>query len=150
MTQPPVAEPVPLQRRDDGTIHVANTRVTLDVVVEAFRSGATAEEIAQDYSSLNLADIYAVIAYYLRHEPEIENYLLHPDALARFVHKQASASSAAELREHFRQKYPGAFLEMVVFGVQVAQCAVLNGCRVVQREETFQNRRVVRRSRRRC
>ena len=91
MTQPPVAEPVPLQRHGDGTFRVANTRVSLDTVVGAFRSGATAEEIAQDYSSLKLSDIYAVIAYYLRHEAEVESYLRERRARAAEVRRQNEA-----------------------------------------------------------
>lgn len=91
MTQPPLAEPIPLERRDDGTIRVANTRVMLDTVVAAFRAGATAEEIAQDYSSLKLSDIYAVIAYCLRHEAEVESYLQERRARADEVRRQNEA-----------------------------------------------------------
>ena len=91
MAQPPLAEPIPLQRHEDGTIRVANTRVSLDTVVGAFRAGATAEEIAQDYSSLKLSDIYAVIAYYLRHEAEVESYLRERTALAAEVRRQNQA-----------------------------------------------------------
>jgi uncharacterized protein (DUF433 family) len=38
--------------------------------------GATAEEIAQQYPSVSLADIYQVIGYYPRHETELEEYFL--------------------------------------------------------------------------
>lgn len=54
---------------------VGGTRVTLDTLVAAFDAGATAEEIAQQYPSVALADVYAVIAYYLLHQPEIQAYL---------------------------------------------------------------------------
>lgn len=54
---------------------MAGTRVSLDTVIHAFKSGATAEEIAQDYPSLALPDVYAVLAHYLRHRAEIESYL---------------------------------------------------------------------------
>jgi uncharacterized protein (DUF433 family) len=46
----------------DGAVRVAGTRVTLDTIVAAFDAGATAEEIAQHYSSISLADVYSVIA----------------------------------------------------------------------------------------
>lgn len=68
-------ERVPLQTDADGVIRVAGTRVTLDTLVAAFDAGATAEEIAQQYPSVALADIYLVIAYYLRHPSEIRAYL---------------------------------------------------------------------------
>jgi uncharacterized protein (DUF433 family) len=68
-------EPVPLAADRDGVMRVGGTRVTLDMVVAAFREGATAEEITQQYPSLQLADVYAVIGYYLRHQPEVDDYL---------------------------------------------------------------------------
>jgi uncharacterized protein (DUF433 family) len=70
-----VAEPIPLKMDADGIVHVGGTRVTLDTVVVAFKEGATAEEIVYQYPSLNLADVYAVIAYYLQRRPEVEAYL---------------------------------------------------------------------------
>ncbi len=76
MNLPAVSDPVPLTLAEDsGVIRVAGTRVTLDTVIGAFKSGATPEEIAQDYSSVPLADVYAVITYYLRHRSEVEEYL---------------------------------------------------------------------------
>lgn len=68
-------EIIPLQADSDGVVRVAGTRVTLETVIAAFSEGATAEEIAQQYPSLNLADIYAVIGYYLRHSEEVTAYL---------------------------------------------------------------------------
>jgi uncharacterized protein (DUF433 family) len=68
-------EIIPLQADSDGVVRVAGTRVTLEMVIAAFSEGATAEEIAQQYPSLNLADIYAVIGYYLRHTEEVAAYL---------------------------------------------------------------------------
>jgi uncharacterized protein (DUF433 family) len=68
-------EPVPLTTDRDGVVRVGSTRVPLDTVVAAFHTGATAEEIAEQYPTLDLVDIYAVIAYYLRHRGEVEEYL---------------------------------------------------------------------------
>ena len=70
-----VAEPAPLQANEDGVILIGKTRVTLDTVVSVFNQGATAEEIVYRYPSLNLADVYATIAFYLKHQSEIEVYL---------------------------------------------------------------------------
>lgn len=70
-----VAEPAPLKENEDGVILVGKTRVTLDTVVSVFQQGATAEEIVYRYPSLNLADVYATIAFYLNHQSEVEAYL---------------------------------------------------------------------------
>jgi len=51
-------ERVPIHTDADGVVRVAGTRVTLDTIVAAFDAGATAEEIAQQYSSISLADVY--------------------------------------------------------------------------------------------
>ena len=70
-----VTENIPLRTDAGGVVRVGNTRVTLDTVVSAFRDGATAEEIVQQYPSLNLADVYHVIGYYLRRTSEVDAYL---------------------------------------------------------------------------
>ena len=68
-------EPVPIDIDAEGVARVGGTRVSIDTVIYAFQQGATAEEIAQQYPVLNLADIYSTITYYLRHKDEIDNYL---------------------------------------------------------------------------
>lgn len=71
----PAAVEIPLSTDAYGVVRVSGTRVTLDSVVNAFHAGATAEEIAQQFPSLPLADVYQVIAYYLNHSAEVESYL---------------------------------------------------------------------------
>lgn len=71
----PATAQVPLITDSKGVIRVDGTRVTLDTVATAFRSGATAEEIVQQFPTLSLADVYQVIAYYLQHAAEVDAYL---------------------------------------------------------------------------
>jgi uncharacterized protein (DUF433 family) len=75
MSSSSVTEIIPLRTDSTGVIRVGGTRVTLDTVVGAFCDGATAEQIVQQYPSLNLADVYHVIGYYLRRTTEVEAYL---------------------------------------------------------------------------
>jgi uncharacterized protein (DUF433 family) len=84
-------EPPPLQETEDGVVRVGGTRVTLDTVVAAFDQGATAEEIVEQYPSLDLADAYAVIAYYLHHRAEVEAYLAKRGEDARRVRHENEA-----------------------------------------------------------
>lgn len=84
-------ELVPLAPDNEGVIRVGGTRVTLDTVVGAFEQGATPEEIALRYTSLQLADIYLVIAYYLRHQAEVKAYLEQEEMLAEEVRRQNEA-----------------------------------------------------------
>jgi uncharacterized protein (DUF433 family) len=66
---------IPLRRDETGAIRVGKTRVLLELVIHAFQDGATPETIVHRYSTLNLPDVYAVIAYYLRHRQQVEEYL---------------------------------------------------------------------------
>jgi uncharacterized protein (DUF433 family) len=66
---------IPLRIDEQGTVRIGTTEVTLDVVMAAYDRGATAEQIAQKFGELALADVYAVIGYCLRHETEIREYL---------------------------------------------------------------------------
>jgi uncharacterized protein (DUF433 family) len=75
MAESVMTESIPLVTGSDGVMRVRGTRVTLDVLLAAFREGATAEEIAQQYPSVSLADVYQVIGYSLRHSSELEPYL---------------------------------------------------------------------------
>jgi uncharacterized protein (DUF433 family) len=83
-----VNTPVPLKTDVDGVVRVGNTRVTLDTVIATFKEGATAEEIVAQYPSLNLADVYAVIGYYLQQQPEVEAYLSQRQQVADEVRRQ--------------------------------------------------------------
>lgn len=84
------AEPVPLAADADGVYRVAGTRVTLDTLVAAYQEGATPEEMTDQYPSIRLDHVYAVIGYYLRHREEVEVYL------GRRVAHAAEVKSAVE------------------------------------------------------
>lgn len=66
---------VPLSSDQAGVLRVTGTRVSLDSLIFAFNEGATPEEIVQQYPSLDLKDVYAVISHYLQHQVEVEKYL---------------------------------------------------------------------------
>ncbi len=72
----PKADPIPLTIDANGVVRISKSRVTLDTVVTAFLEGCTAEEIREQYPSLQLSDIYSVIGYYLRHQAEVDDYLM--------------------------------------------------------------------------
>src|SRR5437660_830610 len=71
---------VPLQMWEDGSIRFTGSRMQLYLVIEAWQSGASPEYIVkQIYDSLNLADVYAAIAYYVRHKDELDQYFQMQD-----------------------------------------------------------------------
>jgi uncharacterized protein (DUF433 family) len=92
MTLAIATDPVPLEVDAEGVVRVGKTRVTLDTVVLAFLEGATAEEIGEEigeqYTSLQLQDIYSVIGYYLRHKAEVDAYLLERQRQAALIRQE--------------------------------------------------------------
>jgi uncharacterized protein (DUF433 family) len=74
--------PIPLRKDSDGTWRVGDSRVLLDLVIHAFNAGRTPEEIIQSYDTLNLEEVYSVIAYYLAHRAEVDAYLQQQEAEA--------------------------------------------------------------------
>jgi uncharacterized protein (DUF433 family) len=85
----PNADSIPLTTDARGVVRISKTRVTLDTVVTAFLEGATAEEIKEQYPSLQLSDIYSAIGYYLRHQAEVDVYLRERQQLASEVRQEA-------------------------------------------------------------
>lgn len=92
-----IVEPqtVPLTTTPAGVVRVSGTRVPLETIVRAFHQGATPEEIAQDYSTLTLPQVYAVVAYYLANQAAVD----------RYVAERAAISEAARVL-HETQAYP--------------------------------------------
>jgi uncharacterized protein (DUF433 family) len=65
----------PLRVDEGGAVRIGKSRISLDLVVEQYENGMTPEDLVRAYDTLVLADIYAVIAYYLRHREEVRAYL---------------------------------------------------------------------------
>lgn len=94
-------EPVPLVTGPGGVIHVEGTRIPLETVVQAFRRGATAEEIAQQFPAIPLGVAFQVVGYYLRHRAEVESYLTERETLHAEVRAANESRWPADgVREH--------------------------------------------------
>lgn len=95
MSLPAQPEAAPLREDDTGAVRVGQSRVLLELVIRAFQDGATPEEILQRYPTLTLSDVYTVIAYYLRHPTEVDNYL------------SVREERAAAVQHHVSRQQPG-------------------------------------------
>jgi uncharacterized protein (DUF433 family) len=93
-------DPIPLRVDDHGVIRVGDSQVLLDIVIREFNNGAKPEAIAHGYPTLKLADVYGVIAYYLRHRKDIDYYLhvRRQDAETLRQEIEAKQPSRMELR----------------------------------------------------
>lgn len=103
--------PPPLRVWEGGAVRVGASRVGLHVVVGEYENGSTPEEIVQAYDTLELTDIYAVIAYYLRHRQEVQAYLRkraeRADALQRELEARHPPLTRAELLARRAALEPG-------------------------------------------
>ena len=88
-------DPIPLRTDQYGVIRVADSQVLLDIVICEFNNGSDAEGIVHGYPTLDLASVYAVIAYYLRHHKEVDEYL------------QSRREEAEQLRKEIEARQPG-------------------------------------------
>jgi uncharacterized protein (DUF433 family) len=69
------AEPLPLQEDVNGVVRVGGTRIPLDTVIAAYNMGSSVEEIVWQFPVLQLAEVHAVIGYYLRNQTIVDAYL---------------------------------------------------------------------------
>lgn len=95
---------VPLTVAEGDAIRIADTRVSLESLIHHFNLGATAEQIVHKFPALNLADVYAVIAYYLANRQTVDDYINQQTAKAEATKKRLEddpgyQSWKADLRE---------------------------------------------------
>lgn len=60
---------------NEGVVRIGNSRVTLDLIVEQYEIGMAPEDMVRAYDTLDLADVHAAIAFYLRHRGEVAAYI---------------------------------------------------------------------------
>ena len=89
----PLTVAVPLWEDPPGVFRVGNSRVLLELVLRAFKRGETPEGIVRSYRSLDLRDVYAVIARYLADSAPFDDYLRRCEEEADEIERIADASA---------------------------------------------------------
>ncbi len=104
------SEAPPLRKDASGALRVGRSRVLVELVLRAFQDGATPEEIAQRYPTASLADIYSVIAHYLRHREAMEAYLAERELRAQEVRRTIEEHQGAltDVRNRLLARRPSA------------------------------------------
>jgi len=81
-----------------GRPHIASTRITVaDIVIMHLRLGQSLEQIAGKYD-LDLAGVYAAMAYYYDHRPEIDGSIEADEAFAEAFGRNNPLLLQAKLR----------------------------------------------------
>ncbi|MGK7877197.1 MAG: DUF433 domain-containing protein [Xenococcaceae cyanobacterium] len=79
-----------------GRPRIAGMRVSVQAIAVLYKQGMSPEEIAEEFEFLNLAQIYAALAYYHANKEEIEIYLAEEKAeYDQFCSDDATADYAS-------------------------------------------------------
>lgn len=100
---------VPLSLSQDGSIRIANSRVSLDSLLHHYLQGATAEEICLRFPGLRLADVHSCLAYYLNNEASLDDYLARRekegDTLeCRITDDPGQKAAAKRMRDQLKER----------------------------------------------
>lgn len=101
MTTLETTQTLPLQLTEDGTIRIGDSRVSLESIVHHYDLGASAEQIAQKFPSLDLADIYATFSYIINNKEEVKEYLKQQEEECNEIQRRFEAqyqNTNAEIR----------------------------------------------------
>jgi uncharacterized protein (DUF433 family) len=85
-------EPVPLAMDEHGVLRVDGTRVTLETLVAAFHRGDSPEEIHEQFPSVALGDVYAVLTYCVRHRRSVRDYVAERERAGAEVRSRAEGA----------------------------------------------------------
>ena len=89
----------PLRIVEGGAVRVGKCRITLDLVVEEYESGMTPEDMVRAYDTLNLAEVYGAIAYYLSHRDAVKEYMRRREEKAQALRAEIEARQPRISRE---------------------------------------------------
>jgi uncharacterized protein (DUF433 family) len=93
------AIPVPLRDDGHGGLRVGQTRVSLESVWHMYQQGASPADIVRAFDTLPLADVYAVLAWALRHSEEVGAYLKRRDEEAAQIRRQLEEADLTPTQE---------------------------------------------------
>jgi hypothetical protein len=88
----PLTVTVPLREDPPGVFRVGDSRVLLELVLDAFKRGESAEAIVRSYRTLSLPEVYAVISRYLADPAPFDEYLRRCEEEAEAVRRKLEAA----------------------------------------------------------
>ena len=92
LEQKPPTLSIPLREDPTGVLRVGKSRVLLELVIHAHQQGNSPQEIVRMYDALDVGDVYAVIADYLAHRAEVDEYLRRCDEKAEAIRHKIEAT----------------------------------------------------------
>jgi uncharacterized protein (DUF433 family) len=93
------ADRPPLRVDEQGAVRVGESRISLNLIVDQYENGMTPEDMVRAYDTLVLADVHAVIAYYLRHRDLVRAYMKRREEVADALRTKIEAERPRISRE---------------------------------------------------
>ena len=90
---------------EHGVPRIVGTRVHLHYVLYQYKQGESPEQIIRHYPTLELADVYAVIAYYLQNKEEMEEFYRKAEEEEEQAFAEMEANNPAPLFERIRARH---------------------------------------------
>lgn len=91
--------PPPLRFVEGGAVRIGKSRITLDLIVEEYESGMTPEDMVRAYDTLDLAEVYGALAYYLSHRDAARDYMKRREREAAALRAEIEARQPRITRE---------------------------------------------------
>lgn len=95
---------LPFRQIPDGTIRIGDTRVSLETIIDSYLLGQRPEEIHSGFPFIDLADIHAIIAYYLKNREAVDQYLAEQETDSQRILGELAdlnAQRSSEMRQAF-------------------------------------------------
>lgn len=93
------AIPVPLRDDGHGGLRISQTRVSVESVWHMHRQGASPVDIVRAFDTLQLADLYAVLAWAPRPSEDVDAYLKRREQEAAQIRRQLEEAKLTPSRE---------------------------------------------------
>lgn len=96
---------LPLRIDESGALRVGATRVTLETILAEFQQGSSPEMIVLSYPTLQLEQVYALLAFYLHNRPLFDRYLQEAERRAeQWFEEYEARSGMKELRQQILER----------------------------------------------
>jgi uncharacterized protein (DUF433 family) len=99
----------------DGEFYVGATRVTLQSIIGDWKRGRTPEQVATDFPSVSLVEMYGAITYYLERQHDLDAYFHEVDDMVardRAAHQAAHAAFYNDMRARIAAVRPRVLAEL--------------------------------------
>jgi uncharacterized protein (DUF433 family) len=94
--------------KQEEVFRIRGTRVALDSIIYEYQKGRSPEAIQDAFPALSLSQVYGAIAYYLDHQPELDQYLAQNESSEEEFSREIARRfpKGAALKARIKQKLP--------------------------------------------